>query len=101
MIITDNSIIESVKYKYPELTKKGAEDEVKAAFYNMKEAKNKLAKIRMEIINLEKEVRDKESHFRNISEFFDITFGKQEIEEIKNNIEMGIINPTDYRNVNI
>lgn len=101
MIITDNSTIESIKSKYPELTKEGSEEDVKVAFYDMKEAKDKLAEARMDIIILERIVKEKESYFRKVSEFFDITFGKQEIEEIKNDVGMAIINPTDYRNTDI
>ncbi len=82
MVVTDNTIIESATPKYPELMSSDAEDKLKKAFYNLRESKSKLSKLRMEVIELETKV-------------------KKEIQEIKSTVNMGIINPSDYRNTNI
>ena len=55
----------------------------------------------MEVIELETKVKKEEESYRNISNLFEITFAKKEIQEIKNTVNMGIINPSDYRNTNI
>lgn len=101
MIIADNTIIESAVPKYPELMSLDAEDKLKKAFYNLKESKSKLSKLRMEVTELEAKVRKEEVSYKDISDLFYITFAKKEIQEIKNTVNMGIINPSDYRNTNI
>lgn len=101
MIVTDNTIIESAIPKYPELMSTDAEDKIKKVFYNLKEDESKLSKLRMEVIELEAKVKKEEELYRNISNLFEITFAKKEIQEIKNAVNMGIINPSDYRNTNI
>ena len=101
MVVIDNTIIESATPKYPELMSSDAEDKLKKAFYNLKESKSKLSKLRMEVIELETKVKKEEESYRNISDLFEITFAKKEIQEIKNTVNMGIINPSDYRNTNI
>lgn len=101
MIVTDSTIIESAIPKYPELMSTDAEDKLKKAFYNLKEDESKLSKLRMEVIELEAKVKKEEELYRNISNLFEITFAKKEIQEIKNAVNMGIINPSDYRNTNI
>lgn len=101
MIVTDNTIIESAIPKYPELMSTDAGDKVKKVFYNLKEDESKLSKLRMEVIELEAKVKKEEELYRNISNLFEITFAKKEIQEIKNAVNMGIINPSDYRNTNI
>ena len=55
----------------------------------------------MEVIALEKEIRVIEDKYIDVARLFDITFGKKEIEQINNNFNLGIINPSDYRNTNI
>lgn len=101
MIVTDSTIIESAIPKYPELMSTDAEDKIKKVFYNLKEDESKLSKLRMEVIKLEAKVKKEEELYRNISNLFEITFAKKEIQEIKNAVNMGIINPSDYRNTNI
>lgn len=101
MIVTDSTIIESAIPKYPELMSTDAEDKLKKAFYNLKESKSKLSKLRMKVIELEAKVKEEEDFYRNISDLFEITFAKKEIQEIKNTVNIGIINPSDYRNINI
>ena len=101
MVVTDNTIIESAIPKYPELMSSDAEDKLKKAFYNLRESKSKLSKLRMEVIELETKVKKEEESYKNISDLFEITFAKKEIQEIKNTVNMGIINPSDYRNTNI
>nr|DAG89248.1 MAG TPA: hypothetical protein [Crassvirales sp.] len=101
MIVTDSTIIESAIPKYPELMSTDAEDKIKKVFYNLKEDESKLSKLRMEVIELEAKVKKEEELYRNISNLFEITFAKKEIQEIKNAVNMGIINPSDYRNTNI
>ena len=101
MVVTDSTIIESAIPKYPELMSTDAEDKLKKVFYNLKEDESKLSKLRMEVIELEAKVKKEEELYRNISNLFKITFAKKEIQEIKNAVNMGIINPSDYRNTNI
>ena len=101
MVVTDSTIIETAIPKYPELMSTDAEDKLKKVFYNLKEDKSKLSKLRMEVIELEAKVKKEEELYRNISNLFEITFAKKEIQEIKNAVNMGIINPSDYRNTNI
>ena len=101
MVVTDSTIIESAIPKYPELMSTDAEDKLKKAFYNLKESKSKLSKLRMKVIELEAKVKEEEDLYRNISDLFEITFAKKEIQEIKNTVNIGIINPSDYRNINI
>ena len=101
MVVTDSTIIESAIPKYPELMSTDAEDKLKKVFYNLKEDESKLSKLRMEVIELEAKVKKEEELYRIISNLFKITFAKKEIQEIKNAVNMGIINPSDYRNTNI
>ena len=55
----------------------------------------------MEVIALEREIRGIEDTYIDVARLFDITFGKKEIKQINNNFNLGIINPSDYKNMNI
>ena len=55
----------------------------------------------MKVTALEKEIRVIEDTYIDVARLFDITFGKKEIKQINNNFNLGIINPSDYRNMNI
>lgn len=55
----------------------------------------------MEVMKEEQELKEKEAYFQIISELFDVEFEKENIKEIREECNLGIINPTDYRNTNI
>ena len=101
MIVTDTKIIKSATPKYPEIVSQDAEKILKEMFNKIQEKESKLSKLRMEVIALEKEIRVIEDTYIDVARLFDITFGKKEIKQINNNFNLGIINPSDYRNTNI
>ncbi len=101
MVIDDKTRIKSVTAKYPDMMAEGAAEQFKAQYYDLVERKNKLAERRMEVIKEEQELKEKEAYFQIISELFDVEFEKESIEEIREECNLGIINPTDYRNTNV
>lgn len=101
MVIDDKTRIKSVTAKYPDMMAEGAAEQFKMQYYDLVERKNKLAERRMEVIKEEQELKEKEAYFQIISELFDVEFEKENIEEIREECNLGIINPTDYRNTNV
>lgn len=98
MVITDYTVIESAKPKFPELMTEKAEEAFIKAHYDLLEKKSRLASLRMEAMKLEQELQGEEKEYRKMAELFDITYSKKEFEEVRGQIYMGIINPDDYRN---
>lgn len=98
MYITDNNIIDKATPLYPELMSKNAESKIKKLFYDMKAKEKELSKARMQVHSLEQEVKTLQDSWRKQSAMFDIEFAKKEIQEIKEQVFFGIVNPDDYRN---
>ena len=101
MIATDIKVIKSATPKYPEIVSQDAEKILKEMFNKLQKKESRLNKLRMKVIALEKEIRVIEDTYIDVARLFDITFGKKEIKQINNNFNLGIINPSDYRNTNI
>lgn len=101
MVIDDKTRIKSVTAKYPDMMAEDAVEQFKVQYYDLVERKNKLAEKCMEVMKEEQELKEKEVHFQIISELFDVEFEKEDIKEIREECNLGIINPTDYRNTNV
>ena len=100
MVVNDYSKIKSIKPKFPDITNKRAVKSLTKMFYSIKADKDKLAELRMKAMVLDQELKNKEAEFNSKMQLFDIEFEKKEVKEIKETNYFGIINPTDYRNIN-
>jgi hypothetical protein len=90
--------IKSISPIYPEITSEKAALLVAKEFYEIQNESDDLNQRRMQILKDERLLKQKEDKFRELSKFFNIEYEDIEINPIKEEVNMQIINPSDYRN---
>lgn len=101
MLIDNRYEISNITLKYPSLMAEDAKQKIKDMYYDLLSRKEHLTDLRTEVMRLEQELKKEQETFNELSVFFDITFAQKEVEEIKEEHNLLVINPTDYRNVKI
>lgn len=101
MLIDNRYEISNIELKYPSLMAEDAKQKIKDMYYSLLSHKEHLTDLRTEVMRLEQELKKEQETFNELSVFFDITFAQKEIEEVKGEHNIVVINPTDYRNVKI
>lgn len=91
--------IESIVPIYPEIVSENAVEIMKEKYEELVKLKDELNDHRMKALALEQVIRAKEVDFAAMSEIFEINYTKREkVVPIKENVNLRIINPSDYRN---
>lgn len=91
--------IESIVPIYPEIVSENAVEIMKEKYEELVKLKDELNDHRMKALALEQAIRAKEVDFAAMSEIFEINYTKREkVVPIKENVNLRIINPSDYRN---
>ena len=98
MFINDNEKIKEVQFKYPALMSEDATQRVREMFDSIVNERKALADMRMEVMRREQELKEREKEFQSLSSIFTLVFEKREIQEIRNECNLSIVNPSDYRN---
>lgn len=98
-MIKDTKVIERVNLLYPNLMAEDAAQKIEELYYSIESTKNELANLRMEAMNKEQALKEMEKAFRIISSMVEIKFKKVNVDEIKETCTLGIINPSDARNI--
>lgn len=63
LVITDTRKIKSIKFKFPDLVSKDAEEIIKTDYQNLLELKDKLQEYRMKVLETEKLVKEASETF--------------------------------------
>jgi hypothetical protein len=92
--------IKEIKAKYPEITTEETCNKIKDLYQQLVTERKLLTKLRTEVLCQEKKVKKVEEIFFKYSPLFDITFEEEQVKEIQGSCNLGIINPSDYRNNN-
>ena len=92
--------IKSVRVKYKELFAEDIEEKVISLYNSIEETKEDIYKLRVKIRELDSILKGKQRMFNDIKDIIDIEYEKEEFEEIKNNSNILIVNPTDASNRN-
>ena len=91
--------IESIVPIYPEIVSENAVEIMKEKYEELVKLKDELNDHRMKALALEQAIRVKEVDFAAMSEIFEINYTKREkVVPIKENVNLRIVNPSDYRN---
>ena len=91
--------IESIVPIYPEIVSDNAVEIMKEKYEELVKLKDELNEHRMKALALEQAIRVKEVDFAAMSEIFEINYTKREkVVPIKENVNLRIVNPSDYRN---
>lgn len=91
--------IESIVPIYPEIVSENAVEIMKEKYEELVKLKDELNEHRMKALALEQAIRVKEVDFAAMSEIFEINYTKREkVVPIKENVNLRIVNPSDYRN---
>lgn len=98
MIVTDTEEILKVELKYPELMASNASELFFSRYNTLKDRRKNLSEQRMKMNIEEQEIKALESELKKLSEMFNITYKTKEINEIKNESLLSIINREDARN---
>lgn len=101
MLIDDRYKIKEITLKYPSLMAEDAKQKIEEMHTNLLSCREHLTNLRTDVIKLEQELKKAEERFNQLSILFDISFEQKEIKEIKEEHNILVINPTDYRNVKI
>lgn len=101
MLIDNRYEISNIELKYPSLMAENAKQQIEGMYYDLLSRKEHLTNLRTDVMRLEQELKKAQEAFNDLSVFFDITFAQKEIEEVKGEHNIVVINPTDYRNVKI
>lgn len=101
MLIDNRYEISNIELKYPSLMAENAKQQIEKMYYDLLSRKEHLTNLRTDVMRLEQELKKAQEAFNDLSVFFDITFAQKEIEEVKGEHNLLVINPTDYRNVKI
>jgi phosphomevalonate kinase len=72
--VTDNRKIKNIVFKYPDLLASNAEEIIKNEYLSLLELKDRLRDTRSLVLELEKEVAEKEKKFRDITHNCTIEF---------------------------
>lgn len=96
MIITDYNKIKTVKALLPEL--EGKEEMMISRFNKLKTDKEELWRLRQEVNKFAERIEKDEREYNDLKQFFDFEFETKEINKIQNEVNMQIINDSDYRN---
>lgn len=96
MIIENKNKIISIEALYPELI--GTETAIieRLNYLNCKE--EELDNLHQKYRILKEEIDKKQKEFNELSKLYKITYKTSEFEEIKNDVNLKIVNDSDYRN---
>lgn len=98
-MVKDTKVIERVNLLYPNLMAENAAQKIEELYYSIEAVKDEIAKLRMEAMKKEQSLKEMEKAFRIVSNMVEIEFKKVDIKEIKETCALGIINPSDARNI--
>lgn len=98
MIVTDTEEILKVEPKYPELMASNVSELFLSRYNNLRNRRRSLSEQRMKMNIEEQEIKSLELELKKLSEMFNITYKTKEINEIKNESLLSIVNREDARN---
>jgi ribonuclease HIII len=91
--------IESIVPIYPEIVSENAVEIMKEKYEELVKLKDELNDYRMKALALEQVIKVKEADFTTMSEVFEINYTTREkVVPIRENVNLRIVNPSDYRN---
>lgn len=98
MEVEDRRVIKSITAKYSELGNDLCVTQIRKIYRNLLKTEEMLDKYRQKVTDLETERAHYQELMRKASALYDIEYGKREIHEIKEQVGIAVINPSDYRN---
>lgn len=87
-----------ITLKYPDYMAEDAIEKIKSLFNEVEMKRKEVADLRMKATFLEQELKEKERTLNLFTPLLDIRMENQNIEGVKNECNLGIINHSDYRN---
>lgn len=95
MQVIDKTKLQDITFKYPSIMADDAKEKILEKYNEILTLKDQLADDRMRILEMEKVLKEKEKEFRELSTLCSFEFATKQVNQIRNEVSILIVNPND------